>query len=78
MDLFENFIDGKENLIIKISCYDLEFLMPAVYTFKVTVNLPPKNGKLIVEPLEGFSIDTIFTLNAIDFVGNFIKNLIKN
>lgn len=53
---------GFESIVIKVSCYDIEYLMPAVYTFKINVNLPPSNGKLVVEPLQGFSIDTIFKI----------------
>lgn len=71
MDLFEGFIVGKESIVIKISCYDLEYLMPAVYTFKVSVNLPPSNGKFIIEPLEGVAITTVFKLTSQDFIGYY-------
>lgn len=63
MDLFEAFKVGKESIIIKISCYDIEFLMPAVYTFKVEINLPPSNGILVIVPTEGNSISTIFEIS---------------
>ena len=46
INLFENFIIEKEPIVVKISCYDMEFLMPVVYTLKLYVNLLSYNGSL--------------------------------
>lgn len=34
--------------------------MPAIYTFKVNVNLPPKGGKITIDANSGSSIITQF------------------
>lgn len=79
IDFFEDFQVGNESIVFKISCYDIEYLMPAVYTFKINVNLPPRMGKLVIEPLQGYSIDTIFKIQAVDFTGKnyFLEFKIK-
>ena len=46
--------------------------MPAIFTFKVNINIPPKNGYLVLDVDKGKSISTIFTLTAEGFIGNFI------
>lgn len=53
--------------------------MPAIYTFNVLVNLPPNGGTLVIEPSTGISIDTIFTISGVGFIGNlFYNSLLKN
>ena len=53
---------------MRVSLYDPRYFMPLVSTVRVNVNFEPIEGTVEVTPLEGDSLDTVFTIKALNFV----------
>jgi hypothetical protein len=53
---------------LRVSLYDPLFFMPSISTAKINVNFEPTIGEVIVNLIEGDSLDTIFTFIVEDFI----------
>jgi hypothetical protein len=50
----------KTDISIKLASKDPYFYMPSVSTIKLSLNLPPDGGVLIVRPAKGDALSTNF------------------
>lgn len=61
-------MDTTDNeILVRISLYDPLYFMPSISTVKIEVNFEPVSGVIVVSPTSGYSLDTIFTIQALNY-----------
>ena len=69
-DLYDNYDNTDDYILIRATAYNPKFTMPASSTFKLRINIAPIGGTLLINPIIGVSIFDQFEIsleNCSDF-----------
>ena len=66
-DLFSDMESTDSEILLRISLYDPLYFMPSISTVRVDVNFEPVAGVIVVTPTSGYSLDTVFTIQAVNY-----------
>jgi hypothetical protein len=60
-DALSVFAESNE-VSLRLSSYDPNYYLPSIALLTITINTPPVNSKLIVFPIRGDALSTIFNI----------------
>ncbi|KRX06046.1 Insulin-like growth factor binding protein, N-terminal [Pseudocohnilembus persalinus] len=66
-DLFSDFTPDNTQVTLRFSMYDPYYFSPAVVSINIDINLPPVGGQIQVQPVQGISLSTLFTIQINNF-----------
>ncbi|KRX09767.1 hypothetical protein PPERSA_02639 [Pseudocohnilembus persalinus] len=77
-DLFNNFENQNYEILAKVIVYDTQYSFYQSFSYIIDINQPPVNGTISIYPSFGISIETQFTISALNFVEKLSANNLLN